>query len=140
MPVRKAHALWEGDLPKGKGTMQFGGFEGPFSFSSRFEEGKGSNPEELIGAAFAGCFSMALSHELAQAGHTPQSVETTAEVHLDKSPEGFSISTIHLSTKGKVPGMQEQAFKDFADGASKNCPVARALAGITISLDAQLET
>jgi osmotically inducible protein OsmC len=114
---------------KGKGTMRFGSFEGLYSFSSRFEEGGGTNPEELIGAAFAGCFSMALSHELAQAGHTPTSIETTAEVHLDKVDEGFSISTIHLSVKGKVPGIQEQNFRKFAEGASRNCPVAKALAG-----------
>jgi osmotically inducible protein OsmC len=140
MPVRKANAVWEGDLPKGKGTMRFGSFEGPYSFSSRFEEGKGTNPEELIGAAFAGCFSMALSHELAQEGHTPDKVETTAEVHLDKVGEGFAISTIHLSTKGKVPGIQEQEFRKFAEGASRNCPVAKALAGIKISLEATLQT
>jgi osmotically inducible protein OsmC len=140
MPIRKANAVWEGDLPKGKGTMRFGSFEGPYSFSSRFEEGKGSNPEELIGAAFAGCFSMALSHELAQAGHTPDRVETTAEVHLDKVGEGFAISTIQLSTKGEVPGMNEQAFRKFAEGASRNCPVAKALAGIQISLEATLQT
>jgi osmotically inducible protein OsmC len=140
MPVRKAHAVWEGDLPKGKGTMRFGSFEGAYSFSSRFEEGKGSNPEELIGAAFAGCFSMALSHELAQKGHTPDKVETTAEVHLDKVGEGFAINTIHLSTRGKVPGIQEQEFRKIAEGASRNCPVAKALGGTKISLEATLQT
>jgi osmotically inducible protein OsmC len=140
MPIRKAHAVWEGDLPKGKGTMRFGSFEGLYSFSSRFEEGGGTNPEELIGAAFAGCFSMALSHELAQAGHTPTSIETTAEVHLDKVDEGFSISTIHLSVKGKVPGIQEQNFRKFAEGASRNCPVAKALAGVKISLESTLQS
>jgi osmotically inducible protein OsmC len=138
MPIRKANAVWEGDLLKGKGTMRFGSFEGPYSFSSRFEEGRGANPEELIGAAFAGCFSMALSHELAQKGHIPTSVESTAEVHLDKGDEGFSISTIHLSVQGKVPGIQEQDFRQFAEGASKNCPVAKALTGVKISVESSL--
>ncbi len=139
MPIRKANAVWEGDLLKGKGTMRFGSFEGPYSFSSRFEEGEGTNPEELIGAAFAGCFSMALSHELAQDGHTPTSVETTAKVHLDKVDAGFSISTIHLSVIGKIPGMQEEDFRKFAEGASRNCPVAKALTGVKISLEATLQ-
>jgi len=140
MPVRKAHAIWEGDLVKGKGTMRFGSFEGPYSFSSRFENGKGTNPEELIGAAFAGCFSMALSHELAQKGHTPDRISTNAEVHLEKSSEGFTIESVHLSVKGKVPGVQEKEFKEVAEGASRNCPVARALAGTNISLDTELQT
>jgi osmotically inducible protein OsmC len=139
MPVRKAHAVWEGDLMKGKGTMSFGSFEGPYSFSSRFENGKGANPEELIGAAFAGCFSMALSHELAQKGHAPVRIATNAEVHLEKSREGFAIEAVHLSVKGKVPGVSEKEFKETTAGASRNCPVARALAGTKISVEAALE-
>lgn len=140
MPIRKANAVWEGDLPKGKGTMRFGSFEGSYSFSSRFEEGWGTNPEELIGAAFAGCFSMALSHELAQEGHTPTRVETTSKVHLDKVGDGFSISAIHLSVIGKVPGIQEQDFRKFAEGASRNCPVAKALTGVKISFESTLQS
>jgi osmotically inducible protein OsmC len=125
---------------KGKGTMKFGSFEGPYSFSSRFEEGKGSNPEELIGAAFAGCFSMALSAELAQKGYAPQQVATDADVHLEKAGEGFAIETIHLSVRGKIPGIQEKEFKETAEAASTNCPVAKALAGTKISVDAELQT
>lgn len=121
MPVRKSSAVWEGDLKHGKGTMRFGSFEGPYSFSSRFEESKGNNPEGLIGAAYAGCFSMALSHELAQKGHTPERIEATAKVHLGKAGEGFAIESIDLSVTGKVPGVQEQEFREVAEGASKNC-------------------
>jgi osmotically inducible protein OsmC len=140
MPVRKAHAIWEGDLMKGRGTMQFGTFQGPYSFSSRFENGKGSNPEELIGAAFAGCFSMALSHELAQKGHTPERVATNAEVHLEKAGDGFAIEAIHLSVQGKVRGLQEKEFKETAEATSANCPVAKALAGTKISVEAVLQS
>ena len=140
MPVRKAHAVWEGDLRKGKGTMQFGSFQGPYSFSSRFEDGKGANPEELIGAAFAGCFSMALSDELAQKGHAPERVATNADVHLEKAGEGFAIEAIHLSVQGKVPGLQEEVFKKTAEAASVNCPVAKALAGTKISVEAVLQS
>jgi osmotically inducible protein OsmC len=124
---------------KGKGTMKFGSFEGPYSFSSRFENGKGTNPEELIGAAFAGCFSMALSHELAQKGHVPVQVAANAEVHLNKSGDGFSIEAVHLSVKGKVPGVSEKEFRETAEGASRDCPVARALTGTKVSVEAVLE-
>src|ERR1051325_2240796 len=107
MPARTANARWEGGLKDGKGNMRLGGgaFEGQYSFSSRFEEGTGTNPEELIAAAHAGCFSMALSNILSQAGHTPTSVETTATVHLDRVEGGFGITRIDLSTRGDVPGI-----------------------------------
>src|SRR5213078_1832927 len=119
MPVRKAEARWEGDLPNGKGTMRFGGgaFEGQYSFSSRFEEGAGTNPEELIAAAHAGCFSMALSNGLAKAGHAPTRVDTTASVTLEKGEAGFGITKIELRTEAEVPGVDEAGFKQQADTA-----------------------
>lgn len=141
MPIRKSFAKWTGDLPHGKGTMSFGSgaFDGQYSFSSRFEEGTGTNPEELIGAANAGCFSMALAHELAQAGHTPESVETTAKVHLDKTEGGFSITRVHLECVATVPGISEELFMEKANGAKAGCPVSRALGAIEITLDARLQ-
>jgi lipoyl-dependent peroxiredoxin len=140
MPVRKAEARWEGDLPKGKGTMRFGGgaFEGQYSFSSRFEEGEGTNPEELIAAAHAGCFSMALSNGLAKAGHTPTRVDTVASVHLEKTDAGFGITRIELRTDAEVPGIDEAAFKEQAETAKANCPVSKALAAVDITVDARL--
>jgi lipoyl-dependent peroxiredoxin len=140
MPKRRAQARWEGSLQDGRGTMRMatGSYEGPYSFQSRFEEGDGTNPEELIGAAHAGCFSMALSGELGRAGHEPESVETTATVHLDKSDEGFTISRIELDTKGRVPGIDGAEFQRLAEAAKQGCPVSRALAGVEISLSAEL--
>lgn len=140
MPTRRAEARWEGSLRDGKGTMRFGGgaFEGPYSFASRFEDGAGTNPEELIAAAEAGCFSMALSGALGDAGHPPSSVETTAEVHLEKSAEGFSVSRIDLHTRAEVPGIDEARFQELADTARRTCPVSRLLQAAEISLDAQL--
>ena len=140
MPVRKAEARWEGDLPNGKGTMRFGGgaFEGQYSFRSRFEDGRGTNPEELLAAAHAGCFSMALSNGLAKAGHAPTRVDTTASVNLDKTDAGFSITRIDLRTEAEVPGMDEAAFNEQAETAKANCPVSKALAAVEITLDATL--
>ncbi|MBV8161980.1 MAG: OsmC family protein [Acidimicrobiia bacterium] len=140
MPVRNADARWEGDLPSGKGTMRFGGgaFEGQYSFSSRFEDGAGTNPEELIAAAHAGCFSMALSNGLAKAGFTPTRVETTASVHLTKTDAGFGITKIELRTEAQVPGIDEGAFGEQAQAAKANCPVSKALAAVDITLDATL--
>ena len=140
MPARTADARWEGTLTDGKGTMRFGSgaFEGAYSFASRFEEGTGTNPEELIGAAHAGCFSMAFANMLSKAGNPPNSIETTAEVHLEKSDAGFSISRIHLTTRGDVPGIDADQFQKIADEAKAGCPVSRALAGVDISLDASL--
>lgn len=138
MPQRKADAVWKGDLKSGKGTMKFGSgaFEGAYSFASRFEEGTGTNPEELIGAAHAGCFSMALSNELAQAGFTPQSVETTANVTLDAG--AGAITKINLKVSAKVPDIDNDKFQEFADGAKNNCPVSKALTGVDIAVDASL--
>ena len=141
MPKRKANAVWEGSLTEGSGTMRMasGAYEGPYSFQSRFEEGDGTNPEELIAAAHAGCFSMALSAELGRAGHDPESVETEATVHLDKQDEGFAIKRIELSTRARVPGIPEDEFQQVAEGAKKGCPVSQALASVeSIELDAQL--
>ncbi|MGH2781941.1 MAG: OsmC family protein, partial [Thermoleophilaceae bacterium] len=119
MPRRTAEARWDGSLQEGNGTMRMasGAYEGPYSFQSRFEEGDGTNPEELIAAAHAGCFSMALSGELGRAGHEAESVETTAVVHLDKLDEGFGITRIELSTRARVPGVQEDEFQRIASAA-----------------------
>ncbi|NGP75724.1 OsmC family protein [Balneolaceae bacterium YR4-1] len=138
MPQRKADAVWKGDLKGGKGTMKFGSgaFEGAFSFASRFEEGTGTNPEELIGAAHAGCFSMAFSNELAKAGFTPESVETTATVTLDAG--AGAITKINLKTTASVPDIENDKFQEIAKGAKENCPVSKALGGVNISLDASL--
>jgi osmotically inducible protein OsmC len=120
--------------------MRFGSgaFEGSYSFESRFEEGEGTNPEELIGAAHAGCFSMAFAGNLQRAGHEPQSVETAAKVTVEKSGDGFSITRIHLDTTASVPGIEDGEFQQIAAAAKQGCPVSRALAGVEISLDAKL--
>ena len=115
-----------------------GAFEGKYSFGSRFEGAPGTNPEELIGAAHAGCYSMALANALAKAGHKPRSIETNAVVHLDKVEAGFGITAIDLTTRGQVPGIAEAEFQRFAEDARKNCIVSRALAGVTIRLQATL--
>lgn len=140
MPVRTADAEWKGDLRGGSGSVrtESGALEGQYSFGSRFEEGTGTNPEELIGAALAGCFSMALSNQLAQAGHVPESVRTTARVHLEKGEQGFSVTRIHLTTRARVPGADEATFREKAEDAKANCPVSRALA-VEVQLDASLE-
>jgi osmotically inducible protein OsmC len=141
MPKRKAQARWEGSLQGGAGTMAFatGAYEGPYSFQSRFEEGDGTNPEELIAAAHAGCFSMALSGELGRGGHEPESIETEATVHLDKQDQGFAITRIVLATRGRVPGIDAEEFRRHAEVAKENCPVSQALA-VDISVDASLES
>ncbi len=140
MPVRKAEAVWEGDVMQGKGMVKLesGAHEGPYSFASRFGTGAGTNPEELIGAAHAGCFSMALSLFLGQAGFTPERIHTVAKVHIDKVGEGFKITSIELETEAKVPGMGEQDFQKQAETAKTQCPVSQALAGTEIRLKARL--
>ena len=142
MPARTANARWEGGLKDGKGSMRLGGgaFEGQYSFSSRFEDGVGTNPEELIAAAHAGCFSMALAAALGRGGHEPTRVRTTAKVHLTRGDEGFSISRIDLVTNAEVPGIAEGAFREVAETAKRTCPVSKALAGAEITLDATLES
>jgi osmotically inducible protein OsmC len=140
MSVRNSEAEWKGNLNSGSGRMKLGSgaFEGPYSFVSRFKDGPGTNPEELIGAAHAGCFSMALSHMLAEAGHIPDVVHTTAKVHIDKVEDGFKITTIELQTEGKVPGIDEKTFQEKAAAAKEGCPVSQALAGVDIRLQAKL--
>ena len=140
MPIRRAEATWKGDLQSGHGWLksETGAVEGTFSAASRFEDGKGTNPEELLGAAHAGCFSMALSHELAQAGHTPNAVDTTAKVTIEKQGDGFTITGIALSTKCDVPGIDSEKFHEIANAAKENCPVSRALQAVPISLEAEL--
>ncbi|HWR97893.1 MAG TPA: OsmC family protein [Candidatus Methanoperedens sp.] len=137
MPTRTSSAEWKGTLKEGSGTMKFGSgaFEGPFTFASRFESGKGTNPEELIGAAQAGCFSMFLAALLTEAGFPPKSIRTTATVHLDAVP---TITRIDLTTEASVPGLDEQTFQGHAAAAKKNCPVSKALAGPKITLSAKL--
>lgn len=141
MPVRSAEAVWKGSLTEGKGTMKMasGAYEGQYSFSSRFEEGEGTNPEELIAAAHAGCYSMALSADLGRAGYSPQEVHTTAKVHLTKGESGFRITRVHLITEARVPGIDEAAFQEQAEKAKKGCPVSQALGAVDeITLDAKL--
>ena len=142
MSVRESQARWEGNLRDGKGTMRLGSgaFEGQYSFRSRFEEGMGTNPEELIGAAHAGCFSMAFSNMLSEAGHVPKRVETNARVHLERVDGKPTISRIELVTEGDVPGISDAKFQEIAANAKVGCPVSRALAGASITLVARLRT
>jgi lipoyl-dependent peroxiredoxin len=117
-----------------------GAFEGSYSFKSRMENGAGTNPEELIGAAHAGCFSMAFANALSQAGHKPQEIRTTASVHFDKTDQGFGITRIDLATEGNVPGVDDATFKRIAEDAKQNCPVSKALAATPITLSATLKS
>jgi osmotically inducible protein OsmC len=137
MAVRTSSAEWKGTLKKGAGTMKVGSgaWEGPYTFASRFESGRGTNPEELIGAAHAGCYSMFLAALLTDAGFTPTRVSTTATVHLVDGPE---INLIELSTEAVVPGLTDAAFQRHAEAAKKGCPVSKALAGPKITLAAKL--
>jgi osmotically inducible protein OsmC len=140
MATRTGSAVWEGTLKQGKGSMKLasGAFEGPYSFSSRFESGAGTNPEELIGAAEAGCFSMALSFNLEKAGHPAKRVSTTAAVKLEPADTGFKITSIDLKTEADVPGIDEAKFREQAELTKKTCPVSVALTGTQINLDAKL--
>jgi len=137
--VSKAAARWEGELKTGRGVMKpEHGPEAPFSLSSRFEGGRGSNPEEMIGAALAGCFSMALSSALGKADAKPTSIATDALVFLDKDGDGFKISKIELTTQASVQGLDAARFASIAEETKKSCPVSKALAGTTITLAASL--
>ena len=140
MPVRKAEAEWKGTLREGKGEIksESGAIAGQYSFGTRFENGKGTNPEELIGAAHAGCFSMALAAGLEKAGKPATRVHTTAAVRLEKVGEAFSITKIDLTTEAVVPGMEDVAFQSAARAAKEGCPVSKALSGVQISLNAKL--
>ena len=140
MPTRTADAEWTGDLPSGMGHMRLGSgaFEGAFDFRSRMGEGVGTNPEELLGAAHAGCFSMALAAQLGAAGFRPDKIKTHAQVHFAQKDGAWTIDRIDLTTVATVPGASPQDFQEQAEGAKKNCPVSRALAGVEIVLDAKL--
>lgn len=142
MKTRNATAVWNGDLKQGNGqvSVESKAFDAAYSFRSRFEDGDGTNPEELIAAAHAGCYSMALSHMLSEAGYKPESVKTTAKVTLEPDDGGFTITKIKLVTQGNVPGIDEPTFLKFADDAKNGCPVSKALAGPEISLDATLQS
>ncbi|PAU93657.1 peroxiredoxin [Aliifodinibius salipaludis] len=141
MPTRKSKATWNGDLKNGKGNMSFGSgaYKGSYSFKSRFEDGTGTNPEELIGAALAGCFSMALSGDLAEAGYAPEAVTTNADVALEMVDGDPAITTITLNVTGNISDIEKDEFLELAEGAKKNCPVSKALAGVNIKLNATLD-
>lgn len=140
MIKRTAIAVWEGDLKHGQGTLKLGSgtFTGEYSFTSRFKSDEGTNPEELIGAAHAGCFSMALSGDLSKAGYTVDEIKTEAIVSLDKGDEGFAITGIKLVTKARVQDIEMEEFVKFASGAKRNCPVSKALSAVDIQLEAHL--
>ena len=140
MPERTAQAHWEGPIKEGSGSIavESGAVAAKYSFGSRFEDGKGTNPEELLGAAHAGCFTMALALGLTEAGHPPTRIDTTARVGIEKTADGFRIPRIELQTEADVPGIDGAAFEQLAQGAKTNCPVSLALAGTEIRLTARL--
>lgn len=141
MPTHKAEAEWKGNLMEGSGRLAVGSgaFDGPYSFKSRFEEGQAAtNPEELIGAAHAGCFTMALTAQLSRAGHNPTRIHTNAKVKLEKVGEAFAITQIELETEAEIPGIDDAAFQEAALNAKNGCPVSKALAGTEIHLTAKL--
>jgi osmotically inducible protein OsmC len=137
MSVRKAQAVWKGTLKEGSGTLELGSgaYAGAYTYASRFEDASGTNPEELIGAAHAGCYSMFLSALITKAGFTPTRIQTTAKVHLEAGP---TITQIELETEAVVPGLDEAAFLEHAQAAKANCPVSKALASVDILLNARL--
>jgi osmotically inducible protein OsmC len=140
MAKRTADAVWTGDLPAGAGeiTLGSGAFKGPYTYKSRFEEGAGTNPEELLGAAHAACFTMALTYALSQAGHAPVRVRTQARVTFGPVAGGFAISRIDLETEGEVPGVDAATFQTIAAEAKAGCPVSKALAAVPVELKATL--
>ena len=141
MTVRKATSVWNGTLKEGHGTMNFSNYSGPFTFASRFENGKGTNPEELVGAAHSGCYSMFLSALISGEGLTPESIETTASVTLGKDDTGPCITNIKLITTVKCGGLSQEKFKELSVAAKEKCPISRLYAGSTakIELDATLK-
>ncbi len=140
MATSTAEAVWEGSLKEGKGSMKggSGALNSPFSFGTRFEGVAGTNPEELIGAALAGCFSMALSAGLGKSGFTPTRIRTTSKVHLEKVGEGFKITRIELDTEAAIPNIDDKAFQEAAQATKKGCPVSQVLAATQIDLVAKL--
>lgn len=141
MPIRTGRAEWKGSLKGGTGTVQTetGVLDAKYSFSSRFESGRGTNPEELIGAAHAGCFSMAFAGDLEKAGFKAERISTVDKVHIEKIGDGFTITRIETTTEGDVPGIDNETFQRIAQGAKKNCPVSRALKAVEIVLVARLK-
>jgi osmotically inducible protein OsmC len=140
MAVRQATAKWQGTLKEGTGhlALQSGAFEGPYSFSTRFEDGTGTNPEELLGAAHAGCYSMALNAALERAGHTPNYVNTTAKVHLERTDKGMAITKIELDVEADVPGLSDADFQQHAEATKTGCIISAALASVPMELTARL--
>lgn len=135
MTIRNAQAVWTGTLREGSGTMNFSNYVGAYTWASRFDTGTGTNPEELIGAAHAGCYSMFLSALITKAGFKPTRIQTTARVHLEEGP---TITTIELNTQAQVPELDAAKFQELAAEAKAKCPVSKALASVNIKLDAQL--
>jgi len=140
MATRNANAVWTGSLKEGKGTMKFGTFEGAYTWSSRFEDGQGTNPEELLGAAHAGCYSMALSSGLGKNGFTPKQINTQAQVTLEVIDGKSRITKIHLTTEAVVPDISDEKFQEIAAATKEGCPVSAALASTPITLTARLLT
>ena len=143
MAARKATARWDGSFREGGGNLRVasGAFEGSYSAESRFGDGSGTNPEELLGAAHAGCFSMALALALGEGGHLPESIDTEATVHIVRDGEGFTINRIDLVTRARVPGVDQEGFDQAAQAAKENCPVSKALAAVPqVTLEATLES
>ena len=141
MPVRNSKAVWMGSLQRGDGRIAMGGgnFDEAYSFSSRFEQGAGTNPEELVAAAHAGCYSMALAHELEQAGFDPDKIDTECNVGIEEADVGFRIAKIELRTKANVPGLDEKTFLRLAEAAKVSCPLSQALRSVEIELQAELD-
>jgi len=138
MSVRTAKSQWNGTLADGKGTMNFSNYSGPFTFKSRFEEGSGTNPEELVGAAHSGCYSMFLAALISGEGLTPESVETTAKVHLGKDDVGPVVTTIELDCQVKCEGLSQEKFEELSAAAKEKCPISRLVAAADIKLKANL--
>jgi osmotically inducible protein OsmC len=141
MPTRRAEAEWKGNLAEGQGSLKVGSgaFSGPYSFKSRFEDGQSAtNPEELIGAAHAGCFTMAITAALSRNGITATRIHTEADVKLEKVGDAFSITEINLNTEAEIPGIDDATFQTYANNAKQGCPVSKALAGTKINLTAKL--
>jgi osmotically inducible protein OsmC len=141
MPVRKGSAVWKGKLKKGSGTVRLGSgaFEGPVSYASRFENGEGTNPEELIGAAHAACFSMALAHILGENGYDPKKIETTADVTIEMTAGSFKITSVKLDTRVRVADIGRDDFRKYVEEAKETCPVSEALGGVKITVKLALE-
>ena len=138
MSIRKAKSVWNGTLKEGKGTMNFSNYSGPYTFKSRFEEGTGTNPEELVGAAHSGCYSMFLAALISGEGLTPESVETSAKVHLGRDETGPLVTTIELDCVVKCEGLSQAKFDELAQAAKLKCPISRLVSAADIRLTATL--